>query len=62
MGKRDTRRRRRDVWDVLHDLFDVENPPDEHHRPPCCENDLPNITTADLDDFLRRLRRVERGR
>ncbi len=62
VGKRDTRRRRSDVWEVLHDLFEVENPPDEHDRPPCCEDSIPDISEAELDDFLQRLRRVQRRR
>jgi hypothetical protein len=62
VGKRDTRRRRGDIWDVLHDLFKVDNPPDEHDRPPCCEDSIPHISEAELDDFLQRLRRVQRGR
>jgi hypothetical protein len=62
VGKRDTRRRCGDVWEVLHDLFGVENPPDEHDRPPCCEDSTPSISEAELDDFLRRLRRVQRKR
>lgn len=62
VGKRDTRRRRSDVWEVLHDLFGVENPPDEHDRPSCCEDSTPSIGEAELDDFLRRLRRVQRRR
>ncbi|GEM_PF-1852919 len=62
VGKRDTRRRVRDIWEVLHDLFGVENPPDEHDRPPCCEDGMPNIGETELDDFMDRLRRLLRGR
>ncbi|HEY5286044.1 MAG TPA: hypothetical protein VIJ50_02955 [Solirubrobacteraceae bacterium] len=62
VGKRDTRRRVHDIWDVLHDLFGVENPPDEHHRPPCCEDGMPSIGETELDDFMDRLRRLLRGR
>jgi hypothetical protein len=62
VGKRDTRRRVRDIWEVLHDLFGVENPPDEHHRPPCCKDGMPSIGETELDDFMDRLRRLLRGR
>ena len=27
VGKRDTRKRSRDIWQIIHDLFDTENPP-----------------------------------
>ena len=32
-----------DVWDVLHDLFAVDNPPAGHDKPPCCHGHLPAI-------------------
>lgn len=51
-----------DVWDVLHDLFGVENPPAGHHKPPCCRNGRPEIDHDDLNDFLRQLRSFRRGR
>ena len=62
VGKRDTRRRVRDIWEVLHDLFEVDNPPAEHHRPPCCKDGTPSISETELDDFIDRLRRLLRGR
>lgn len=51
-----------DVWDILHDLFGVENPPAGHHKPPCCEGSRPAIDHDDLRAFLRELRRFQRGR
>jgi hypothetical protein len=51
-----------DVWDLLHDLFGVENPPAGHHKPPCCEAALPVIADEQLEAFLATLRRVQRGR
>jgi hypothetical protein len=62
VGKRDTRRRSRDIWEVVHDLFEFQNPPSEHERPPCCADGLPDISDAELDDFMVRLRRLLRGR
>ena len=62
VGKRDTRRRVRDIWEVLHDLFEVDNPPAEHYRPPCCKDGMPSISETELDDFTDRLRRLLRGR
>jgi len=61
-GTRDTRDRLRDTWTVVHDLFDEENPPDEHLRPPCCQADLPSVDEDELTEFMRRLRRLLRGR
>lgn len=51
-----------DIWDILHDLFGVENPPAGHHKPPCCESGRPEIDHDDLTVFLRQLRRLHRGR
>ncbi len=62
VGKRDTRRRSRDIWEIVHDLFEVDNPPSEHERPLCCADGLPDIGDAELDDFMVRLRRLLRGR
>jgi hypothetical protein len=51
-----------DMWDLLHDLFGVENPPAGHHKPPCCEDALPAIEDDQLDAFVATLRRVQRAR
>lgn len=51
-----------DVWDVLHDLFEVENPPAGHRKPPCCAASRPQIDHDDLTAFLRQLRRFQRKR
>lgn len=51
-----------DVWDLLHDLFGVQNPPADHDKPPCCEDQAPTIADEQLDEFVRSLRRVQRGR
>lgn len=61
-GKREPRHRASDAWTVLHDLFGVENPPVGHHKPPCCERDLPEIPDEELGDFLREIRLLTRGR
>jgi len=60
VGKREPRHRDRDVWTVLHDLFGVTNPPGNHVKPPCCATDVPDIDDADLDEFLKELRRFHR--
>lgn len=63
VGKREPGHRTdTDMWDVLHDLFGVDNPPTGHDKPACCESSIPSIADAELDDFLRTLRRVQRGR
>jgi hypothetical protein len=63
VGKREPGHRTTDdIWDVVHDLFDVRNPPAAHDKPPCCEHSLPRIADTDLDDFVRALRRLQRGR
>jgi hypothetical protein len=51
-----------DIWDVLHNLLEVTNPVAGHDRPPCCEGGLPRLQQDELDSFLRRLRRLRRGR
>jgi len=61
IGQREPRHRDSDVWTVLHDLFGVENPPERHDRPPCCDGGLPNIGQDDLDAFLDALQRMTRG-
>jgi hypothetical protein len=44
VGKREPgHRTQTDVWDVLHDLFDVENPPAGHDKPACCQSGLPAV-------------------
>lgn len=63
VGKREPgHRTKNDVWDVLHDLFHVENPPSGHDKPPCCDTAMPQIDDNDLDAFLTALRRLQRGR
>lgn len=61
-GPRNHRQRKQDVWTIMHDLFDVQNPPEDHLRPPCCEGGLPHIDEAELDEFMARLGRLLRGR
>lgn len=55
VGKREPRHRDADVWTLLHDLFGVENPPEGHHKPPCCEEGQPALDDAEVDAFLRSL-------
>jgi hypothetical protein len=63
IGKREPGHRAdTDVWDVLHDLFDVENPPVGHDKSPCCQGSLPAVDPEVLSTFLKALRRVQRGR
>jgi hypothetical protein len=49
-----------DVWDLVHDLFGVANPPTNHRKPPCCERDWPSITDDQLDEFLASLSAFQR--
>lgn len=51
-----------DVWDDLHDIFGVSNPPAGHHKPPCCDDHEPSLDHDELADFLKQLRRFNRGR
>jgi hypothetical protein len=62
VGERDTRDRTGDVWQIVHDLFGVENPPADHLRPPCCESGLPNIDEQELAEFMDVLRKLLRGK
>jgi hypothetical protein len=62
VGLREPNHRHSDIWTILHDLFGVENPPVDHDRPPCCEGSVPEIEQDDLDEFLRDLQRMIRGR
>lgn len=63
VGKREPRHHgSADIWTLLHDLFEVENPPDNHGKPPCCADGLPELDHQELEEFLRRLRRFRRGR
>ena len=61
-GPRNHRQRKRDVWTIVHDLFETENPPEDHLRPPCCETGTPHIDQDDLDQFMTRLNHLVRGR
>jgi hypothetical protein len=61
VGKREPRHGETDIWNVLHDLFAVSNPPDSHLKPKCCESDLPQISDADLDEFLKAARALTRA-
>jgi hypothetical protein len=61
VGKREPRHRDSDVWNVVHDLFGVENLPANHVKPPCCgEVDIPDLGDAELDAFLKALRALSR--
>jgi hypothetical protein len=62
VGRRDTRDRTRDVWQIVHDLFGVENPPADHVRPPCCDSGLPVLDEQELADFMAALRKLLRGK
>lgn len=60
VGTRDTRDRSRDTWQIIHDLFDEENPAAGHLRPPCCGDGLPELASGELDEYMRRLRNLLR--
>ena len=62
VGKREPLHGAADIWEVLHELFDVDNPPAGHHKPPGCDNDLPIVADEHLETFTRNLRRLQRGR
>ena len=62
VGKREPRHRRSDAWTILHDLFGVENPPEDHHKQPCCAATLPVLPENEFDAFLREVQLLTRGR
>lgn len=62
VGPRDTRDRSQDIWTIVHELFGVENPTADHLRPPCCEDDRPEIDEAEVEEFMNNLRHFLRGR
>jgi hypothetical protein len=62
VGKREPGHRTADVWDLLHDLFEVDNPPAGHQKPPCCADDLPRIEDDQLREFIANVRRLHRKR
>lgn len=63
VGTRDLDGRRTDdIWEILHELFRLRNPPQAHHKLPCCENGQPRIRPELLDAFIAALQRVQRGR
>jgi hypothetical protein len=49
-----------DVWEILHDLFDVANPPADRDKPPCCEDNQPAIDDEQPDAFVS-VRELQRG-
>jgi hypothetical protein len=49
------------VWQIVHDLFGVKNPPADHDRPPCCDSGLPVLDEQELADFMNALRKLLRG-
>ena len=56
VGKREPRHGNTDIWNVLHGLFGVSNPPDNHQKPKCCETDRPQIGDDELDAFVKAVR------
>jgi hypothetical protein len=60
VGKREPHHGETDIWNVLHDLFGVSNPPGSHLKPKCCETDLPEIGDEALDEFLKTARAFTR--
>lgn len=61
-GRREPRHRATDAWTVLHDLFNVKNPPEDHDKPPCCQDGAPNLAPDVLDAYLVEVRLLTRGR
>ena len=62
VGPRETRNRtHRDIWEIVHDLFGVANPPAGHLKDPCCKSGLPDIDPDELDEFMARLRKFLRA-
>ena len=61
VGKKDdpAYERGNDMWDLVHDLFGTDNPPEAHLKPPCCEGDWPEIDDDALDEFTSRLRQAQ---
>lgn len=62
VGPRNHSYRPQDIWTIVHDLFEIESPPEDHLRPPCCDGELPHIDQDELDEFMTRLSRLVRGR
>lgn len=62
VAKREPRHRESDAWTILHDLFGVENPPEGHHKPPCCQASVPDLSDDALDGFLHEVHLLTRGR
>lgn len=62
VARREPRHRESDAWTILHDLFGVENPPEGHHKQPCCQAGVPDLPDDELDGFLREVHRLTRGR
>jgi hypothetical protein len=62
VGRREPRHRVSDAWTILHDLFGVENPPEGHHKPPCCQGGVPDLHDDALAGFLREIHLLTRGR
>jgi hypothetical protein len=60
VGRREPRHRQSDVWTLLHDLFGVENPPENHHKPPCCEDGVPLVDDRELRSFEKALGNLRR--
>lgn len=58
----DLRGKRLGLGDVLRELARDPCSAELDARPPCCEDSIPDISEAELDDFLQRLRRVQRRR
>jgi hypothetical protein len=51
VARRGPRHRASDAWTILQDLFAVGNPPEAHHKLPCCQAGVPDLS----DDALDRL-------
>lgn len=62
IGTRNTRDRSLDFWDILHALFNVQNPKTDHLRPPCCDQDRPEMDEQEIGEFMRNLRRLSRAK
>ena len=61
-GTRDTRKRAKDAWTIVHHICDEENPPSGHLKPPCCQSGRPDMDEDKLGEVMDRLRRLRLGR
>lgn len=57
IGQHNRKSRQQDIWNELHELFGVENPPEDHLKPDCCDDGLPVIALDDYTDIRSQSKR-----